>query len=142
MIEIYTDGSTFPNPGNGGWAYILKYEDFIEESSAHCSGLVTNNQMELEAIFRALLELKPESKNHKIIIYSDSQWAINACKGTWNITKNVEKVKEVRSLIFKEGWDITWKWVKGHDGNEYNEKCDKLAFAAMKEEIGTLSRYN
>ena len=130
-IEIYTDGGVYPNPGNGGWACILKFGDQVKELSGNCPN-TTNNRMEIEAIIQALKALKEGAKDHQIIIYSDSQWAINACRGTWKIKKNLDKVQEARDLIAKNGWNIRWEWIKGHDGHEMNERCDVLAAAQVK----------
>jgi ribonuclease HI len=136
-VEIYTDGSVYPNPGNGGWACILKAGDYIKELSGGEKD-TTNNRMEIEAVIQALKALKEGAKKHRIIIYSDSQWVINACQGNWNIKKNLDKVKEAKDLIAKSGCKIEWRWLKGHAGHEYNERCDKLALAEVRK-LGTHS---
>lgn len=138
VVEIYTDGSVFPNPGNGGWACILKFGDQLKEISGGEKD-TTNNRMEIEAVIQGLKALKEGSKRYLIVIYSDSQWVINACQGNWNIKKNLDKVKEAKDLISNGGWKIEWRWLKGHAGHEYNERCDKLAFAEVKK-LGTQSQ--
>lgn len=131
VIEIYVDGGCWPNPGSGGWACILKIDTHLKELSGHCDN-VTNNQMELEAISQALLALKENAKDYEIIVYSDSQWAINASRGTWNIKKNLDQVNKIRQLIIDKSLNIKWEWIKGHNGHEYNERCDVLAQEQVK----------
>lgn len=131
-IEIYTDGGCAVHQGgNGGWACILKFGDLTKELSGNCPNS-TNNQMELEAIHQALLALKDGANKYTIKIFSDSQWAINACNGSWNIKKNLDKVNAIRKLIADSKFKIDWQWVKGHDGHEMNERCDQLAQAEVK----------
>jgi ribonuclease HI len=126
IIEIWTDGGCWPNPGNGGWACILKFGEHTKELSGFVPN-TTNNRMELEAIIQSLKALKEGSKEYKIKIHADSEWAIHASNGTWKIKKNLDKVAEVRKIIADGGWDIEWIWVKGHDGHTLNERCDQLA---------------
>ena len=133
-IEIYSDGGAWPNngTGNGGWACIIKNGESITELSGNCEK-TTNNRMELEAILQALNFIKLNYvANDPIVIYSDSQWAINACNGNWHITKNLDKVKEIKWIYQTYMMDIEWKWVKSHSGNTFNERCDVLASAEMK----------
>jgi ribonuclease HI len=131
IIEIYTDGGCWPNPGNGGWACILKFGGVTKELSGNKPDS-TNNQMELEAIHQALLALKENAHKYTIKIFSDSQWAINACNGSWNIKKNLDKVQAIRKLISDSKFTIEWEWVKGHNGHPENERCDELAQAEVK----------
>jgi ribonuclease HI len=126
-IEIYADGSAGPtNPGHGGWACILLCNGKAKELSGGVDH-ATNNQMELQAIHSALDTLKDNAKEHKITLYSDSQWAINACKGTWKIKKNLDQVNAIKDLIKTKQLNIEWVWVKGHADNELNNRCDELA---------------
>lgn len=129
MIEIYTDGSAGPtNPGFGGWACILFFNGKKKELSGGVDGQNnTNNQMELRAIHEAIHALKENAKDHPIKIYSDSQWAINACNGKWKIKKNTEQVNAIKTAIKDRGLNIEWVWVKGHNDNEFNNRCDELA---------------
>jgi ribonuclease HI len=127
MIEIYTDGSAGPtNPGHGGWACILLFNGNKKELSGGID-YATNNQMELRAIHEAIQALKDNAKDHPIKIYSDSQWAINAVKGTWKIKKNLDQVNAIKTTIKERGLEIEWIWVKGHEDNELNNRCDELA---------------
>ena len=70
MIEVYTDGSCLGNPGKGGWAFLVNYNDKIITKSGY-SGFTTNNQMELTAAIKALLFLK---EHNELIIFTDSNY--------------------------------------------------------------------
>ena len=141
LINIYTDGSCFGNPGPGGWAAII----ILENSRKEIFGgekLTTNNRMELTATIKAL-EYCDDQENKQlslkqINIYTDSKyvkdgitiWIKNWEKNNWKTAdkKNVKhgdlwkKLKEI--IKFKK---IEWIWVESHSGNELNELADKLA---------------
>ncbi len=138
-VIIYTDGACSGNPGKGGWAAILKYNDKNKTISGY-EEQTTNNRMELTAVIKAL-----ENINEKcnIIIYSDSTYVIkgateylpNWLKNNWKCAnkkdvKNVDLWKELNVLLLKH--NITWKWVKGHSTDQLNNEVDKLAVSEIK----------
>ncbi len=134
MLKIWTDGSCLGNPGPGGWAFIATNgKDVAERNGGEAN--TTNNRMELTAVIRALSAAK---KHDEIEIHTDSQYVKNGMEKwvrQWknNNWKNAEK-KPVKN---KELWQqldelaqqksIKWVWVKGHAGQEMNERCDELA---------------
>jgi len=131
---VYTDGSCLGNPGKGGWAAVIiknNQEEIIFGSEKNS----TNNRMELTAAINALLKTK---ESEKIKIYTDSKylkdgiekWINNWKNNNWkNANKKDVKNKDLwtklDSLINKK--QISWKWVKAHSINEYNNKVDILA---------------
>jgi ribonuclease HI len=141
-IIIYTDGSCDPNPGPGGWAalIIMDGEEKMLYGSAAAS---TNNRMELKASIKALKSIKNKKP---IILYTDSQylkkgvteWMENWKSRNWKRKggklANVDLWKELSKETEKH--NITWRWVKAHAGNKYNEQVDRrarqLAYAARK----------
>ena len=131
MIEIYTDGSSRGNPGPGGYGIVMIYKDKRKELFQGYK-LTTNNRMELLAVIRALEEVK--TNKHKIKIYSDSKYVVESVeKGwIWNWQKKSFKNKQNVDLwkmfipLYKK-YDVKLIWVKGHDGNTENERCDFLA---------------
>ena len=143
-VYIYTDGSARGNPdGPGGYGTILKYiapDGMVHEREFSCGyKKTTNNRMELMA---AIVGLEALTKPCDVELYSDSQYLIKAfnegwlagwIKKGWRRGKN-EPVKNVdlwkRLLKATKPHHITWIWVKGHDGHEYNERCDVLATTA------------
>tara|TARA_B100002019_G_C21204322_1_gene565804 strand:- start:272 stop:688 length:417 start_codon:yes stop_codon:yes gene_type:complete len=130
MITVYTDGSCLKNPnGPGGWAFlVLGLEKRWEVSGGNPS--TTNNRMELEAVIQTLEFLS--NTNDNISIYTDSKYVINGITEwihNW-IRKNWKNVKnsDLWKKLYKLNDDkVEWKWVKGHSGNIYNDRVDKLA---------------
>ena len=119
MQEIYTDGSCLGNPGPGGFAFIINNED-NELWYSEGQQSTTNNQMELTAVIECLDYVK-----EKCIIYTDSKYVINCAKGVWKRKANVDLWKKYD--IATKNKTIHFEWVKGHNGNDYNEKVDKMA---------------
>lgn len=89
-------------------------------------GKVTNNTTELAAIYYALLIITRGDQYDNCIIYGDSQYAGNLVFGNWKAKKNKELVAKVKALA-KTLPNVTWEYVKAHDGNVYNEYADYLA---------------
>ena len=130
---VYTDGSCKPtNPGYCGCGIVISDE---EKQVIHCDSIYlgegTNNIAELTAIKIALEWLKENSDtwdNH--IIYTDSNYAVGLLNKNWKASKNQELVAELRRLL-EEFPNTEVKWVKGHNNNEFNERADELANAAV-----------
>ena len=140
-VYIYTDGSARGNPeGPGGYGCILRYID--QRGGVHEKELsrgykkTTNNRMELMA---AIAGLEALTRPCSVDLYSDSQYLVHAFnehwienwqKKNWKRSKN-EEVKNVdlwkRLLEAAAPHEITWHWVRGHNGHEENERCDRLA---------------
>ena len=144
-VSIYTDGACSGNPGAGGYGTILVYidADGVKHEKELSEGYqnTTNNQMELLAVIAGLEALK---KPAQVTIISDSKYVVDAFNNNWIdgwIKKNWKTagktpVKNVelwqRLLRAKEPHDVTFVWVKGHAGHEYNERCDTLAVNSSK----------
>ncbi len=134
MITIYTDGASSGNPGPGGYGTVLLYKQHRKELSEGFR-LTTNNRMELLAVIRGLQAIK--RTGHSVTIYSDSKYVVDAVeKGwLWNWEKKNFKGKKNPDLwkefmvVFRRH-KVSFKWVKGHDGNPLNERCDQLAVEA------------
>jgi ribonuclease HI len=134
QIEIYTDGACKGNPGPGGWGALLRsgeHEKEIFGGERH----TTNNRMEITAVIESLKLVK---KKAKVCIYTDStyvkdgisswikQWKINGWKtAAKKPVKNEELWRELDLLVSQH--QIEWIWVKGHAGDEGNERADALA---------------
>ncbi len=144
LVKIYTDGSARGNPdGPGGYGTILHYTDtrgqlHIREFSQGYQK-TTNNRMELMA---AIVGLEALTRPCEVELYSDSQYLVNAfnqhwidswIRKGWKRGKN-EPVKNTdlwkRLLEAKKPHQVTFHWVKGHDGHPENERCDELATTA------------
>ena len=134
MIEIYTDGSCLENPGNGGWAAIIK----INENKKKISGSeknTTNNRMELLATINALKNI---DSDEEINIYTDSQyvklgiteWIKTWVNNNWKTSKKEEvKNKDLWTELYNlnRSLNVKWIWIKAHAGNPLNEEVDLLA---------------
>ena len=134
QVEIYTDGACRGNPGHGGWAAILVY-GVHERITSGGERLTTNNRMELSAAIYGLRALRERCA---VSLYSDSRYLVDAINQGWldswrkngwrrgkEELKNADLWQELASLLEKH--EVTFFWVKGHDGNPYNERCDKIA---------------
>ncbi len=134
-IHIYTDGAARGNPGPGGYGVVMIYGSNKKELSQGYK-LTTNNRMELMAVIAALEALKKEEL--ELIIYSDSNYVVKAINEGWlqnwiktnfkGGKKNVDLWTRYYELSKKH--KITFKWVKGHADNIYNNRCDVLATMA------------
>ena len=123
MKVIYTDGSCLSNPnGKGGWAAVIIDEEKLEGLISGCNKSTTNNRMELQAVIEALGFL---DDNDECLIYSDSQLVINCAVGKWkrNANKDLWEIYD-KNIKNKK---VKYEWIKGHNGNEYNELVDKVA---------------
>lgn len=133
-IIIYTDGACSGNPGPGGWGALLIYVDHQKEIMEGAFD-TTNNRMELTAAIEALNVLKNPCR---VTLHTDStyvkdgitKWIENWKKNGWRTAakkpvKNADLWKMLDEAVIRH--DITWKWVKGHNGDEGNERADELA---------------
>ena len=141
MITIYTDGACSGNPGIGGWGVVILEENKEDRLLNGGNDNTTNNRMELTAAIEAL---KYFEDKQNITLITDSKyvkdgiqsWIQNWKKNGWKTAakkpvKNKELWIELDQLISRH--TITWKWVKGHAGNEHNEKADYLARRYIEE---------
>lgn len=134
-ITVSTDGSALGNPnGAMGWAWADHVGGGCDAGGA---GNGTNQIGELCAVLQAL-------RTHKgadtLVIESDSQYAIK-CSTVWlrswkrngwhnsqkQPVKNAAIIKAIDYEISHREGPVKFSWVKGHAGNEFNEKCDMLA---------------
>ncbi|MBO4356015.1 MAG: ribonuclease HI [Clostridia bacterium] len=137
-VEIYTDGACRGNPGAGGWAAILVYKG-KEKVLSGSEKDTTNNRMELTGAIMAFEALRYPCS---VTFTSDSQYVINGLEKGWaqNWKDNGWKRSDKSPALNADLWDrlltavaphdVTYNWIKGHDGHEYNERCDKLATEA------------
>ncbi len=138
-LKIYTDGACSGNPGKGGWAAII-LDGKSQLSISGSENKTTNNRMELMAAIMALKKVKVKSE---IIIFTDSRyvkdgitdwikkWKLNNWKSS-----NKKPVKNKDLWIKLDGscqkHKVSWKWVKAHAGNKFNNLVDELAVSKTK----------
>ncbi len=151
-VTIYSDGSARGNPdGPGGYGTVIQYVDakgvLHEKELSAGYDKTTNNRMELMG---AIMGLEALNRPCVVDLYSDSKYVISAFNENWIdgwIKKNWKKsdgkpVKNVelwkRLLEASNRHQVTWHWVKGHDGHPENERCDGLATGAADGPSGDL----
>ena len=138
-VEIYTDGACSGNPGPGGYGAILKYGDEIREISGH-EDETTNNRMEMMAVIEALRQLKRPCHvrvvtDSRYVVKGITEWLPGWIKHNWMTSQkkpvlNRHLWEEI--LRLSRPHKIEWKWIRGHNGHPYNERCDQLAREAIK----------
>lgn len=135
-VTLYTDGACSGNPGPGGWAAILSCMGREKELSGG-ERETTNNRMELRAVIEALSALKEPCE---VELWTDSQYIARAINEGWlagwkrrgwrrkeGELKNPELWQRLDALLGEH--KVTVNWLRGHDGQEQNERCDALAVA-------------
>ena len=139
-FKIYTDGACSGNPGPGGWGAVIFDSDNNQTNISGKEKNTTNNRMEILAAIMALKKIK---NNSQITIYTDStyvkngitEWMFNWKKNDWKTaSKKPVKNKDLWIKLDKlcEKNKVSWKWVKGHATNKYNNLADQLATSAIK----------
>ncbi len=140
-VQIYSDGACSGNPGPGGWAAILLYEN-AKKQIYGAEKETTNNRMELMAAIKGLNALKHSCK---VELFTDSAYLHNAFSKGW--LESWQRRNWLRAdkkpVMNQDLWqellrlssihDITWRKVKGHSDNKYNNECDVLARKAITE---------
>lgn len=139
-VEVYTDGACEGNPGPGGWGAIVIYQDGTEQIFCGGNPETTNNRMELMAPITALENIGEPSV---VTVYSDAKYVVDGVEKGW--ARSWRNKGWVRSngqpALNPDLWQrlleaidrhtkVTFQWIKGHAGNPYNERCDKLAVKA------------
>ena len=135
-IIAYTDGSSLGNPGPGGYgAILMDTEKMIKKEISQGYRMTTNNRMELMAVIAALEKLKKPKT--EITIYTDSKYVCDAVDKKWIFGWEKKAFKGKKNpdlwqkfLVQFRKHQVSFKWVKGHAGNEFNERADQLAVAA------------
>lgn len=139
-VDLYTDGACKNNPGPGGYGAILVYKEREKEISGG-EKHTTNNRMELLAAISGLKMLKEACE---VTLYSDSKYLIDSIEKGWVYSwrekgwKKADKSPALNPDLWTELLElldyhkVSFVWVKGHAGHEYNERCDRLAVAAAE----------
>ena len=135
-MELFTDGACSGNPGPGGWGVVLRYGDHERELHGG-EPATTNNKMELTAVIEGLAALTRPMP--QVRVFSDStyvlkgisEWMRGWKRNGWLTSakkpvKNADLWQRLDAEVQRHG-EVTWNWVKGHNGHPENERADKLA---------------
>lgn len=145
-LLVYTDGACRGNPGPGGWAWAVPdgpYASGFDERT-------TNQRMEITAVIEALRALAPDAPD-SIEVVSDStyvvkcftdQWWKGWLRRNWKNTANKPVANRdlwepLLALALSDDVDVTFRWVKGHSGDRWNDRVDELATRAADAGVGT-----
>ncbi|GAB3921940.1 ribonuclease H [Microlunatus endophyticus] len=133
-VLMWTDGACKGNPGVGGWGALLRFGDHRKELFGG-EALTTNNRMELMAVIQGLRAL---SRACQVELHVDSSYVMNGVqkwmpgwkRNGWKTSdkkpvKNAELWRELDEELARH--QVNWTWVKGHSGDEGNERADQLA---------------
>ncbi|MGP1438193.1 MAG: 3-deoxy-7-phosphoheptulonate synthase [Treponema sp.] len=148
-IAVYTDGACSGNPGKGGWAFVIVEKDKAIYEKSGFELETTNNRMEMQAVIEVLKELHSQNfLEWEVTIYTDSSYVKNGItewikkwkKNGWRSSSNAPVKNQdlwllLDSLVTSCS-SLSWKWVKGHAGNKFNEICDSLASMQAQGEKG------
>ncbi len=136
---VYTDGACIGNPGSGGWAWV------ISETVHDCGSesVTTNQRMELFAVLMAVNAL-----SGPLVVVSDSAYVVNCFKDGWWVKWRANNWRNSKGepVANRDLWEpllirtiderqneISFRWVKGHAGNTFNELADSLANKAARD---------
>src|SRR5919112_1201269 len=133
-VSVFTDGACSGNPGPGGWAWAVDRETYASGSER----VSTNQRMEIRAVLEAVTALAGP-----LLVVSDSTYVVNCFRDRWwegwlrrGWLTSAKKPVANRDLweplieLVRERGDVTFRWVKGHSGDEMNDLVDSLAVAA------------
>jgi ribonuclease HI len=137
VVEIYCDGSG-RDSGPGGYGVILRYGELEKELSGF-EPAATSQRMELTAAIRGLEALH---KPKRVCVFSDSQYLVRGMSewlSGWTRSGRLESPDALRNqdlwqqlAALSTRHEVTWEWVRGHDGHPFNERCDRLAKRAAE----------
>ena len=149
MVVIHTDGACSGNPGPGGWGAVLRYGRHVKElHGGEAEPPTTNNRMELMAAIRALESL---SRPSVVRLFTDSVYlrsGVTSWLPGWQ--RNGWRTAAKQPVRNEDLWrrlveamaphTVEWLWVKGHAGDEGNERADALANLGMTEARAAAAR--
>ena len=139
VITVYTDGACRGNPGRGGWAWAVPGGRFASGAEA----ATTNQRMEITAALEALRTLTADGASD-VDVVSDSTYVVNCFKDRWwqGWQRRNWKNSQNKPVANRDLWEplielavssesqVTWRWVKGHSGDRWNDRVDELATIA------------
>jgi ribonuclease HI len=145
QVTVYTDGACRGNPGPGGWAWAVPGGEFASGAAPH----TTNQRMEIMAALEALTTLVPQLPSG-IEVVSDSTYVVKCFTDRWwqgwqrkgwknsqnKPVANQDLWEPLIELAVASAPDVTFRWVKGHSGDQWNDRVDELATLAADRGVG------
>ena len=144
-VIVYTDGACRGNPGPGGWAWAVPGGPFASGADPD----TTNQRMEITAALEALSFLTTEA-TPDIEVVSDSTYVVNCFNDRWwqGWQRRNWRNSQNKPVANRDLWEplielalastarVTFRWVKGHSGDSWNDRVDELATAAADRGVG------
>lgn len=140
---VFTDGSSSPNPGPGGWGAVrVRAGEAVEERHG-ADPHTTNNRMELRAMIEGLSMVAPDESaeifsDSRLVVDTLTKWAAGWERRGWRRkdgeVKNLELVQRAYALL-QQRPHVSLRWIRAHDGSRWNEYADALATAYMRDEL-------
>jgi len=142
--SIYTDGACSGNPGPGGWGTVIYFSDGSVQELGGGEAQTTNNRMEMQAAIKALAYLASSGRTESVELYTDSEYVKNGItKWLAGWKKKGWKTAAGKPVLNQDLWNeldclqlqvakqapLEWRYVKGHSGNQGNDRCDEIARA-------------
>jgi ribonuclease HI len=145
-VVVYTDGACRGNPGPGGWAWAIPGGRYASGAEAH----TTNQRMEMTAVLEALRALVPD-RPESIDVVSDSTYVVKCFTDRWwegwqrrgwtnsqrKPVANRDLWEPLLALALAPDVPVTFRWVKGHSGDRWNDRVDELATVAADSGTGS-----
>ena len=142
--SFYTDGACSGNPGPGGWGTVVYFTDSSVYEMGGAEAQTTNNRMEMQGAIHALKMLKACSQTEPVTLYTDSEYLKNGItKWIKGWKKKGWQTAQGKPVLNQDLWEILdelnspkvdWQYVRGHNGDQGNERADRIArtFASGK----------
>lgn len=140
-VHVFADGACEPNPGPGGWAFVVIVDGKEVCSAFGAAPASTNNRMELAAVLAALEWIADNAAGRPVALYSDSRYAVDGCNSWRHGWKRKAWMRGASPVINADLWQAldaalmdrpqTLTWCKGHAGIRGNVRADKLAGEAL-----------
>ncbi|MGD0076909.1 MAG: ribonuclease H, partial [Candidatus Binataceae bacterium] len=126
-LLVYADGSCLGNPGPGGWGVVIVDPAGANRELCGFDPATTNNRMELTAAIEAL---RSTDGSVAITLRSDSEYLVKSIKLGWKRNKNLDLWRALDTAM--AGRKVNLEWVRGHAGDELNDRADQLAVGAAR----------
>ncbi|HBB35742.1 MAG TPA: ribonuclease HI [Cyanobacteria bacterium UBA8803] len=137
--SLYTDGACSGNPGPGGWGVVAYFTDGSVHEMGGAEAQTTNNRMEMFSAIQALRMLKASGQTAPVTLYTDSEYLKNGItKWIKGWKKKGWQTAQGKAVLNQDLWEtldelnsqqVDWQYVRGHNGNQGNERCDRIARA-------------
>lgn len=122
-FQLYTDGGYSMSGDLGAFAYVILHEGELLQKYSQKIVHETNNRAEIKAILYGIQALPDKSE---VDVFSDSQYALGVLSGRYRAKKNPDLVSLYKKIVVTKGMKVSYNWVRGHDGDEWNELCDAM----------------